>query len=73
MNRHCHNCGEPCTLAGNPGRGQPDASQEINYPAVYRAIAETGYLGFIAHEFIPQGDPLAALEKAYRDCAAALA
>jgi hypothetical protein len=22
MNRHCHNCGEPCTLAGNPGRGE---------------------------------------------------
>jgi hydroxypyruvate isomerase len=59
--------------AGNPGRGQPDASQEINYPAVYRAIAETGYAGYIAHEFIPQGDPLAALETAYRDCAEALA
>ena len=59
--------------AGNPGRGQPDASQEINYPAVYRAIAETGYAGYIAHEFIPEGDPLAALEKAYRDCASALA
>jgi hydroxypyruvate isomerase len=58
--------------AGNPGRGQPDESQEIYYPAVYRAIAATGYNGFIAHEFIPQGDPLTALEKAYRDCAAAL-
>jgi hypothetical protein len=22
MTRHCHNCGEPCTLAGNPGRGE---------------------------------------------------
>ena len=59
--------------AGNPGRGQPDATQEINYPAVYRAIAETGYAGYIAHEFIPVGDPLAALEKAYRDCASAVA
>jgi hydroxypyruvate isomerase len=58
--------------AGNPGRGQPDETQEINYPAVYRAIAETGYAGYIAHEFIPKGDPLAALEKAYRDCASAL-
>ncbi len=59
--------------AGNPGRGQPDETQEIYYPAIYRAIAETGYTGYIAHEFIPAGDPLAALEKAYRDCAAALA
>ena len=59
--------------AGNPGRGQPDATQEINYPAVYRAIAETRYSGFIGQEFIPKGDPLAALEKAYRDCASALA
>lgn len=58
--------------AGNPGRGQPDKTQEINYPAVYRAIAETGYAGFIGHEFVPPGDPLSALEKAYRDCAAAL-
>jgi hydroxypyruvate isomerase len=57
--------------AGNPGRGQPDETQEIYYPAVYRAIAETGYQGYIAHEFVMKGDPLAALEKAYRDCAAA--
>jgi hydroxypyruvate isomerase len=59
--------------AGNPGRGQPDAGQEINYPPVYRAIAKTGYTGFIGHEFIPQGDPLKALKRAYDDCAAALA
>ena len=54
--------------AGNPGRGQPDGSQEIFYPAVYRTIAETGYTGFIAHEFIPTADPIAALESAFRDC-----
>jgi hydroxypyruvate isomerase len=58
--------------AGNPGRGQPDATQEIHYPAVYRAIAETGYSGYIAHEFIPKGEPLTALEAAFRDCQAAL-
>jgi hypothetical protein len=22
MMRHCHNCGEPWTLSGNPGRGE---------------------------------------------------
>jgi hydroxypyruvate isomerase len=58
--------------AGNPGRGQPDETQEINYPAVYRAIAATSYSGFIGHEFIPKGDPLEALERAYQACAAAL-
>jgi hydroxypyruvate isomerase len=59
--------------AGNPGRGQPDATQEIFYPAIYRAIALTGYTGFIAHEFIPQGDPLAAMKKAFDDAEAAVA
>ena len=55
--------------AGNPGRGQPDDTQEIYYPAVYRAIVKTGYKGFIAHEFVPKGDPLEALKKAFDDCA----
>jgi hydroxypyruvate isomerase len=54
--------------AGNPGRGQPDAGQEINYPAIYKAIAATKYRGFIAHEFLPGGDPVKALRKAFRDC-----
>jgi len=58
--------------AGNPGRGQPDENQEINYPAIYRAIAEAGGDKLISHEFIPPGDPLAALEKAYKDCAEAV-
>lgn len=54
--------------AGHPGRGQPDASQEMNYPAIYRAIAATGTKACVSHEFLPSGDPLAALEKAFRDC-----
>ena len=57
--------------AGNPGRGQPDGGQEINYPAVYRAIADVSPGALVCHEFIPAGDPLAALEKAYADCLAA--
>jgi len=58
--------------AGNPGRGQPDGTQEIYYPAVYRAIAETGYAGFVSHEFLPPGDPLGALKLAFEECARAL-
>jgi hydroxypyruvate isomerase len=39
--------------AGCPGRGELDETQETNYPAVMRAILETGYTGFVAQEFIP--------------------
>ena len=42
--------------AGNPGRGELDDTQEINYPPVMREIAKTGYDGFVAHEFIPTWD-----------------
>lgn len=54
--------------AGNPGRGPLDESQEIYYPAVIRAIAETGFTGYVAHELVPKGDPIQALEAAYRVC-----
>jgi hydroxypyruvate isomerase len=55
--------------AGNPGRGELDDSQEINYPAVIRAIMDTGYNGFIAQEFIPTSeDPIASLKAAYEVC-----
>jgi hydroxypyruvate isomerase len=52
--------------AGNPGRGDLDSSQEINYRAVIQAISATGYDGYIGHEFVPRGsDTLAALQAAY--------
>ena len=54
--------------AGNPGRGPMDDSQEIHYPPIYRAIAATGYQGFIGHEFIPKGDPIANLRSAFEQC-----
>lgn len=59
--------------AGNPGRGQPDETQEIHYPAIYRAIARTGADVIVSHEFLPKGDPLSALEAAYKDCVTATA
>lgn len=58
--------------AGNPGRNDLDSAQEIAYPAVFRAIAGTGYTGFVGHEFIPKGDPAAALEAAFRLCSTVL-
>jgi hydroxypyruvate isomerase len=55
--------------AGNPGRCELDENQEINYPAVIRAILDTGYQGYIAQEFIPTwDDPIAALRHAAAVC-----
>lgn len=55
--------------AGNPGRGELDDKQEINYPPIMQAIVETGYTGFVAQEFIPTWkDPLAALQHAIGVC-----
>ena len=58
--------------AGNPGRHDLDDAQEINYPAIFRAIAATRYDGYIAHEFVPKGDVLPALETAFTLCASAV-
>ena len=55
--------------AGVPGRGEIDETQELNYPAVMRAILEIGYTGFVAQEFIPTWpDKLAALRHGVRVC-----
>jgi hydroxypyruvate isomerase len=53
---------------GNPGRGEIDDTQELNYPAIMRAIAATGYRGFIGQEFIPKRDPLRSLSQAIALC-----
>lgn len=54
--------------AGNPGRKDLDDQQEIYYPAVARAIHETGFSGWVGHEFSPKGDAVAALKQAYAAC-----
>jgi hydroxypyruvate isomerase len=54
---------------GVPGRHEIDETQEVNYPAVMRALADLNYRGYVAQEFIPAGpDPLASLEAAVRLC-----
>lgn len=57
--------------AGNPGRNELDENQELYYPRIARAIAETGFSGFVAHEFIPTSAPFEKLAAAYRLFAAA--
>lgn len=54
--------------AGVPGRHEINASQELNYPAIMRAIADTGFTGYVSQEFIATGEPLAALEEAVKLC-----
>lgn len=54
--------------AGNPGRHELDASQELFYPPIAKAIADTGFDGYFAHEFIPVGDPIAGLADAIKIC-----
>lgn len=54
---------------GNPGRNEIDETQELYYPAIMRAIVETGYKGYVAHEFVPKNkDQIASLAYAVRIC-----
>ena len=55
---------------GVPGRAEIDATQELYYPAIVRAIGDTGFSGFMAHEFIPRSDDaLGSLAQAVELCA----
>jgi hydroxypyruvate isomerase len=53
---------------GVPGRHELNDTQEVNWHAVASGIADLGFQGYLAHEFVPQGDPLPALEQAVRIC-----
>jgi hydroxypyruvate isomerase len=53
---------------GVPGRHEIDETQELNYPAIVKAILDTGYQGYLGQEFIPKRDPLASLRQGFRIC-----
>jgi hydroxypyruvate isomerase len=54
---------------GVPGRNEIDETQEINYPAVMKAILDTGFKGHVAQEFIPKRtDVLASLRQGVGIC-----
>ena len=53
---------------GVPGRHELDSTQEVQWDGVMRAIADTGFRGYVAHEFVPIGDPLASLRSAVDLC-----
>ena len=53
---------------GNPGRNEIDTTQELYYPAITKAIIDTGFKGYMAHEFIPLRDPMKSLAEAVELC-----
>ena len=55
--------------AGVPGRHEIDENQELNYHGIMKAIAATGFKGYVAQEFIPIAqDKLGSLRKAVEIC-----
>jgi len=53
---------------GVPGRHNLDGTQEVDWRAVARSVADLKFQGYFAHEFVPVGDPLTALAQAVRTC-----
>jgi len=53
---------------GVPGRHELDNTQEVQWDGVMRAIAGTGFKGYVAHEFVPVRDPLTSLREAVDLC-----
>ena len=60
-------------VAGNPGRHEPDRSQELWYPAIYETIAATGFHGHVGMEYIPRGGLVESLQAALDEFRAATA
>ena len=54
--------------AGNPGRGDLDDTQELNYAGICRAIAATGYDLYVGHEFRPKGEATEPIRRAFELC-----
>ena len=53
---------------GVPGRNEIDETQELNWRAVMTAIADLGFTGFVAQEFVPRRDPLTSMKQAFEIC-----
>jgi hydroxypyruvate isomerase len=53
---------------GVPGRHELNDQQEVQWDGVMRGIADTNFHGYVAHEFVPAGDPYAALLQAANLC-----
>ena len=54
--------------AGNPGRNEIDATQELNYLAICETLKAIEFKGFLAQEFMPRRDPMTSLREAIDIC-----
>ena len=66
--RDNHECIAHYHTGGVPGRREIDETQELYYPAICKAIVDTGYTGFLGQEFIPARDPVESLRQAHAIC-----
>jgi len=55
-------------VAGNPGRGELDDRQEINFKPIMEALVDVGYQGYVGHEYIPTREPMQGLIEAVSLC-----
>ena len=53
---------------GVPGRNEIDDTQELNYRRVMQAIADLGFTGYVAQEFVPKRDPITSMRQAFEIC-----
>ena len=53
---------------GVPGRHELDNTQEVQWDGVMRAIANAGFHGYVAHEFLPLRDSFESLRAAVDLC-----
>lgn len=54
--------------AGNPGRGELDQKQEINYAPLMQTLLDVGYDGYVGQEFIPTRNAWDGLVEAVKQC-----
>lgn len=67
--RKYHNYFAHYHTGGVPGRNEIDETQELNYPAIMKAIMDTGFKGYVAQEFIPKReDKIASLRQGVEIC-----
>ncbi len=69
--RTIHDCKEYIAhfhTGGVPGRHEIDETQELHYPAIVKAILDTGYTGYLGQEFIPKREPIQSLAQGFRIC-----
>ena len=64
-----HDCWGHYHTGGVPGRNEIDETQTLDYAKILKAIADTGFQGYVAQEFIPKRkDAMKSLEQAIGIC-----